>query len=359
MTTPITVLTWAIVALATAIVLLSAVLVAVRLRRTLRERRQASLRKEPRRQLVELVADPDEEGVDRLLALPRPAWDALEPVAVAMLGKVRGEARDSLTRVFEERGVVESALADLGHRSPERRARAAQALGLLARPEGVEPICGLLKDPEPFVRVVAARALGALASADAAGPLLASLDDGLPAQVVADALGRIGSGALPALHAALLAPQPATRASAVDALALIGSGESVDPISGVLAHDDTLAVRVSAALALGRIGQRAVVDPLLEATGETQPAPLRAAAVRAIGTTGAASAVSVLVVLVGDSDPRVAHEAAQALRRTGPPGVRALEQLVGPEDAANPEHGTGPAHAREALALARLDLARR
>ncbi|WP_028045433.1 HEAT repeat domain-containing protein [Cellulomonas sp. URHE0023] len=358
--TPIDFLTWMIIALAGLIAMLSVVLVVARLRRNLRERRQAELRKEPRRLLLELVADPEDEAVTRLLAVPEKAWLALEPLAVGMLGKVRGEARDSLARVFEERGVVETALAGLRHRSPETRARAAQTLGYLARADTAEPVCGLLADPEPYVRVVAARALGALGSADAAGPLLDSLEHDVPAQVVAAALGRLGSDALPVLHTALDAPQPRTRATAVEALALIRSTASVEPLSAVLAHDDTLDVRTSAALALGRIGQRAVVAPLLLATDDANPEALRAAAARAIGTTGATSAAAALAVLVDDSDQRVAHEAAQALRRIGPAGVLALEQIVGPmSDDGRARQGTGPAHAREALTLARLDLDRR
>ena len=60
----------------------------------------------PRRALLAFVADNGEEGSHDLVAIPEDAWRATEPGALALLGKLRGEAHDALVSVFLRRGVA-------------------------------------------------------------------------------------------------------------------------------------------------------------------------------------------------------------------------------------------------------------
>ncbi|GAB1689188.1 HEAT repeat domain-containing protein [Krasilnikovia sp. M28-CT-15] len=369
-----TAVTIAILVLAGAIVILGGAAALVRVVRTLRQRRQDRLAAAPRKALLAFVADSGESGADELLAISPRAWQAVEPVAVDMLGKVRGDAHRALTEVFERRGVGDRALTQLTSSDPVRRARAAETLGHLRRLHALPQICALLDDRQPDVRVVAVRALGGIGEPAAAGPLLAALTRPVPAHLVAHALARIGAGTVPTLEAALSQPEPLVRATALDALGLIGATGSVSAINDLLHDEADAEVRLAAVRALGRLGGRSAVAPLLAATRPGNPDTLRAAAARALGDIGAAAAGKELALLLADPAYPVAHEAAQALRRIGPAGLAHLTAIAetpgteGPvEDVSGVLHATDSvvglgetppsvavAHARQALALAAL-----
>jgi HEAT repeat protein len=330
------------------IVLIGLSLVTVRVVRLAQERRREQLAAMPRRALLAFVAEGGEEGIDDLLAIPPPAWRAAEPTATAMLGKVRGEAHRALTEVFERRGITARAMADLGHRAAIRRARAAELLGDLRREDAVKPLIHLLADRTPEVRVVAVRALGAIGDPFAAGPLLDALTRPVPSHLVADALARMGMGALPALHEALRHPDPLVAVTALEALGLIGATGSVGAVADMLGERTDLAVRVAATAALGKLGGRAALVPLLTVAEPGNPPALRAAAARALGDVGAAPTGDALAGLLMDPAYPVAHEAARALARLGPTGVARLRDAAGGAD------DLPAAHAREALAMAAL-----
>jgi HEAT repeat protein len=330
----------------------------VRATRTLAARRRSALAAGPRRRLLAFVADSGDsgdsgaesaEGAEDLVALPAAAWRAAEPTAVALLGKVRGDAHRALAGVFERRGAVDAALRDLRAHSRVRRARAAETLGNLGRRDAVPGLCDLLGDPHAEVRVVAVRALGRIADPAAAPDLIAVLaaPQPAPSQLVAHALIQLGPAAEPALVTALRHRSPLVRVTALDALGLAGAAGATAAVAELLATDGAVDVRVAAAATLGKLGTRGALDPLLAALGRDQPTVLRAAAARALGELGAAAAVEPLDRLLADEPYRVAHEAAQALRRLGPAGLPALKRR-----ADQPVEGESAAHAREALAMA-------
>jgi HEAT repeat protein len=101
---------------------------------------------------------------------------------------------------------------------------------------------------------------------------------------------------------------------------------------------------------LGRVGTRAALDPLIAAAAGDAAKAVRAEAARALGDLGTPAAVPALRDLVGNRRYRVAHEAAGALVRLGEPGLATLRALA--------VDGNGAAHAREALAAAKLAAAR-
>ncbi|HSK59068.1 MAG TPA: HEAT repeat domain-containing protein, partial [Actinomycetospora sp.] len=281
---------------------------------------------------------------------PRTQWRALEPVAVAMLGKVRGDARTALVALLERRGVVARALRDTRRRRPAVRARAAHLLGLVGGPGATPRLVALLVDRDPDVRAVAARALGRLGDPSVATPLVRSLaraGTSLPHQVVVPALARIGPAARTVLLASADHPDPAVRARVTEALGLVGAVDAAPRLVRALREDRSADVRLRAARALGRLGAPTAVAPLVAATGPDEPTVLRVTAAHALGALGARRAVPVLADLVAAPHHWVAHTAAAALVAVGPDGVAALRDLGGPA-------GERPAsaHAREALATA-------
>jgi HEAT repeat protein len=328
----------------------------IRAARQLREWRRARRAARPRITLLSLAAGGGAADRDQLVRLPAADWRAVQPTALDLLTKVRGEAHLALAGVFRRRGLVGQARRDLRRPGAVRRARAAAVLGSLGDPESVPELCRLLADSHPDVRIAAIHALGRIGDPAAAGPLLASLTapSPAPAQLVAHALVQLGPAGEPALLAALAHGSPLVRMTALDALRLLGvaaAGERTMPVEervgAVLRSDPVLAVRLRAAPALGRIGTRAALPPLLAASQPGQPAQQCAAAAAALGELGAVAAVPALRELLARPEHQVGDAAAGALLRLGPAGRTALAEAAA---------GTGPAagHARAALALAAL-----
>lgn len=335
-------------------------IVAVRVLRQVRRRRQATLAAGPRRELLAFVADNGEQGSHGLVAIPEDAWKAAEPGALSLLGKLRGEAHLALVSVFLRRGTARRALYDLRSRSRVKRARAAQVLGDLELRQAVPELCRLLTDRHAEVRVVAVRALGRIGDPAAAWRIIASLDqsDPVASLLATHTLVQLGPEAEVTLSAALDHPEARVRAVCLEALGLLGATGALDRVARVLREDSVLDVRVAAATNLGRLGTRGAVEPLTEALTPARPTALRSAAARALGDLGAPSAVEALVSMIDDEHYRVAHEAAHALRRLGPRGLRALREVLELDDAEDRGRHAQPssaaAHAREALAMASL-----
>ena len=309
-----------------------------------------------------------------MVRLEPAAWRAVEPTAVALLSKVRGEAHAALVAVFERRGMGERAHRDLTARGAVRRARAAEVLGNLGRREAVDSLMALLRDHDPDVRAVAARSLGRIAEPRAAGPLLESLAGRrpVPPQAVAQAVMRMGATAQPALAEALDHEAELVRATAVEVLGLVGAITAAARVVDALRRDESLDVRERAAAALGRLGTRSALPPLLEAVEPERAPALRAIAARALGDLGAVAAAPALGALLSDLEHDVAHAAAHSLLRLGASGRTVLEEAV----AAGPDISTGrhaaprvhladasteraAAYAWEALAIADVDERRR
>lgn len=362
----LTAATVTIVVLVAVVAVVAACIVVARVVRTVRMRKRTALAAGPRRALLAFVADNGEDGGDELVAIADNAWRAAEPGALALLGKLRGEAHEALVSVFLRRGVARRALRELRSRSPVRRARAAQVLGDLEWAEAVPELCRLLTDRHGEVRVVAVRALGRIGDPTAAWRLIAGLDrsDPVPSSLVTHTFVQLGPEAAVTLSAALDHPLARVRVVCLDALGLLGATAAVARMARVLRDDASLDVRVAAAANLGRLGTRSALEPLVEALAPGRPVALRAAAARALGDLGAPSAVPHLAGLLSDDAFRVAHEAAHALRRLGESGLRALRTVrdtghrtADPAAPAKPsaapaKPSAARAHAEEALALA-------
>jgi HEAT repeat protein len=344
------ILVGAVVGLVVVLVALGLAVFAGRWWQRFAEARRLRLLGQARPLLVRLVAGDrtDEELMNRLVAVPDRVWRALEPTAVAMLEKLRGDARGALVGLLERRGSVERAMRGTRRRSPVVRARSADLLGAVGGPGALPQLVRLLGDRDAEVRAVAVRALGGLADPAAAPALVNGLlrRPPLPHHLVMHALRRIGPRALPVLSAAATNPDERVRAQVVEAVGLVGVVGAAATLAEILRADRSTEVRMRAARALGRLGAPVAMDALLDAVADDEPDPLRVTAAEALGALGAVRAAPALARLVADPAHWVAHTAAAALVATGPRGIAALQNL-----AAGPDPGTA-AHAREALAAA-------
>lgn len=347
---------WVVLALgATALLVLSMSIgvVVLRLVRRRRVRVRAAVLAPVRRILLTAAAGDEltEAQREQLMTLPAPTWAVVESDVVGLLGKVRGDGRDALVGLLDQRGSVDRALHQLTFRRSHRRAAAAQLLGLARPAGGAAALLPLLTDRHAYVRLTAARALGRLADPVAAAPLLATL--GVPGAtstvVVSQALLSIGAPAQEDLVRALQQPDDLSRAVAVEVLGLLGAVGASARIGALVAADPSAPVRGRAARALGRIGMPSS-SPILQAAAlDDTSAPVRLAAVQALADVGDRQSVALLADVLRHGAPAVAAAAGEALVRLAPEGLLALA-VVAAEDLPS----AGPAIATATLATARL-----
>lgn len=312
--------------------------VVVRLDRLNRERREERLLAPLRATLIQVAAGEDDEGlaVRDLAGTTGSTATALDRRIISLLSKVRGAPTEQLVEVLRAHGAVHRAHRELTHRSPVRRAQAAQVLGLTGCAEAREALEVALQDRFVEVRGSAAYALGLIGDPRSARPILGAVGGvtgrrgaplGLPAGAAADALQGMGIAISPDLRAALDDPHPRTRTVAAF---LIGRGSftsSLPRLRELLHSDPDVTVRSMAASAIGQLGRTEDVPALAAHTVETEPTSLRRACVAALAELGQRSAVPVLTDLVSDPDPRVGEQAATALIGLGRAGIDALEPL--------------------------------
>jgi HEAT repeat protein len=185
--------------------------------------------------LTEAIRNPDDDNEARAQAAVGLGRIGT-PTAIATLVKALSDddLKVQVAAVDGLAGAGEPAVPALSQAildpKPRTRARAAQALGGIAKPAVNAPLLQALKDPVPEVRADAARALGFENNAPAVAALAAAMTDkdGAVATACADALARIGAPARPALTRALSGP-PETAFLAAVALAKQG-GASVSDV---------------------------------------------------------------------------------------------------------------------------------
>jgi HEAT repeat protein len=307
--------------------------------------------------VLNIAAGGDEEGAASavLRTVRERDWHAVRDVLVALLSKVRGDTAVMLVDLLDARGEFELARSALGSRRAIRRARGAYLLGLARQRQDVGLLLPLLADRAAEVRLVASRSLGSIGDPVAASALFAALgpvrgQPGIPTAVAAEALLNFGTGAVPAVIAALAADD-ATERTVATMVAAEGALSAAAPrLRQLLAGDPELAVRISAAQALGAIGGADDVAELAAYTMVTQPTALRRAAVQALGELGHPDAAPVLSELLSDPDVRLAQGSGDSLVQLGPAGVRALLQAA---DGAGPKDPAARV-AAGSLAIARL-----
>ncbi len=177
------------------------------------------------------------DAVEDLGTLGKKARSA-EPVLTGLLkdssGRVRYGAASALLKMDGTRGDALAVLrAGLVAKDAEDRRDATAAAGFTGKAGAAfaETLTGLLADPEEAVRLTALESISMLgpAAGRAVPVLIPMLDDKELQMDVADALGRIGADARPALGkltAMLSSDQPAVQWAAVRAMSQIGGTEA-------------------------------------------------------------------------------------------------------------------------------------
>lgn len=333
-------------------VILGAAIVVRRSVRTRLRRRDLALVEPFRPLLVSLVVDdqPAPEAISRILAADRRAWRALEPHIIAMVRKLRGDGKDALVALLEERGSVDRLTRRLSRPGAVGRARAAELLGLLgehAPRAALERMA--VSDNDTEVRLVAVRALGEIGDPRSARPLVAAVvgPRAVPLRVVARSLARLGAGASPELVRALTSGATEARAVSAEILGLIGDTAAAGPLAVSAEQDPSMDVRIRSARSLGRIGVPSALPVLGRCTDPDQAPALRTVATRAIGDVGGPIALQMLAGLLDDATHRVASNAARALAGLGYAALPVLRRAAA---------GDGPGAPYAAEVLAESDL---
>jgi HEAT repeat protein len=216
------------------------------------------------------------------------------------------------------------------------RKQLVEALGAVGTP-AVPPLIQALGDRDRDVCVAACRALGAIGDGQAVPPLIQALGDGDSdvRAAACEALGEIGDGqAVPPLIQALRDRDRDVRVAACEALGAIGDGQAVPALS-VWAHAGE---RVAQA-ALQQMGQAPLPLPEAVAQVVAQGAwgvlvrALRHEAVRAAVVELGTPAVPHLIQALGDGDSDVRAAACWALGEIGDrQAVPPLIQALGDGD---------------------------
>jgi HEAT repeat protein len=240
-----------------------------------------------------------------------------------MLTKVRGVPAERLVEVLRGHGGLERAVLDLGHRSPVRRAQAAQLLGLARAENALRRLVAALNDEVGEVRNSAAYGLGLVGDPAGARAILTALGKpgrGLPASTAAEALQAMGVGVAEALRESLGDPNARTRTVAAYLTGQRSFTRALPELRHLLDTDPDLTVRETVAVAIGRLGRAEDVAVLARHTTIDDPITLRRACAAALGELGETDAVPALVELLDDPDPRLAEIAATSLIQLGPSG---------------------------------------
>ena len=176
---------------------------------------------------------------------------------------------------------------------------AASILSEIADERVLEPLQSALLNQDWVVRMHAARAVGRLGNPGSVETLVLLLQDKVPAvrDEAISALVSMGESAVEPLVAALEDQDWRVRLRATEALCVLKSRTSVEPLVGLLQHDPDTAVRQEAARALGQIGDRSAVDALL---GVIEEPRLQVRVIEALGRIGDRRVLPLLFRLVSE-----------------------------------------------------------
>ena len=306
------------------------VIVAIRWRTDLHQRRSEDFRKEAR-PLVSgfLVGDiPKEEVQD---VLKEDMGEALE-LLVETANSLQGEERSRVRLLCAAFPFEEEQLDLIENRHWETRCRAAERLGFVGGTASVGPLKAALADSVLAVREAAARALVAMGRTDAVESIVLAMD--VPGEMAerraAEVVAGLGAGATDALVRMLeqqgIKYSTTSLKIAIRALGLLRAKEAVPAFLAFLKSTE-FTIRLNSVRALGLVGDSSAI-PEIAALAEDLPWEVRNVAVQALGRLGAVECIPLLVRSLGDPSWWVRFSAAQALYALGEPGLRALQKAM-------------------------------
>jgi HEAT repeat protein len=255
--------------------------------------------------LLGALDDPDpgvaQAAIGALRQLGQPAVDALLARLVDAEGTISAGVVQALADIGET--ALRSVLRTAQEGSLTARVAALRVVGTIGGERAVVPLVHAISDPEPRVRSEAAHGIAAIGR-----PAVAKLAQRLT-------------------HS----PPPEVRDAIVDTLVTLGEGavpETLDMLQGSAPE-----LWETAATILGRIGTGAV-PAIRSALGHADP-EVQGYAIRAAAQTGDVSLVPQLTGMVEDQSPQVTAEAIRALALLGDPrGAAAVVRALGHPDGA-------------------------
>jgi HEAT repeat protein len=305
-------------ALAAATVVAVVALISRRLWLERRERRWRAATEKARPAVLALIDGDATAGEGLRGTSPRAFAALLGRYAVS----VRGEARERITRWFEDHGAVDRELEHLRSRRGWHRAQAAFTLGDMGSARAVPALVAALEDRDRDVRAAATRSLGHLQASEAIEPAVhAAVERRVPRSVVGAAALELGPAVLAELTPLLEHERPQVRATAAELVGLLDVSGNAGPLVARL-RDPAPAVRAAAAVALVRVADESATQALLAALGDEDPT-VRAAAATALGAIGGEETLDALLRVARDDDFEPARAAAHAAARIDPGRVAA------------------------------------
>jgi HEAT repeat protein len=291
-------------------------IVAWKLRRQLRDRRDAPVRERLAGLPSAVALDPVPPPAPRRGRARRVARD----LVVEATGPLTGESRSRSIRWFEDNGYVDEAVRIL--RLPTnrawRRAEAAALLGRMGSATAAPALARGLEDARYRVRDACSTALGRVATAREVPALIRAVERRrIPRGLLSGALLNLEPGADPALIACLRHPDPEARDLVARVLGMRRSAVAVPALVATLA-DPVPDVRRNAILAIAEIAGNTSVavdpEPLIRLAVDDD-AIVRAAAATGLGQILGDRAGRVLTGMTRDPDYWVSYRAAESLCR--------------------------------------------
>ncbi len=301
---------------------------------------------------IVLSALEGDDALNRAAALTGRRQSVAESMAIALLPQLRGSDRIALAGLLEATGMTAKAVKGLSSWRAGRRQRSAEMLGAAGHHSAVPALVDRLTDTDAEVRIAAARALGRIGDAGAVEHLFTALDTRrVPANTASMAILRIGVTGAPAIHAALTAAVPRTRATAAELAGALGLTPLRLRIEQLLVDESPL-VRVGAARSLGRLASPGSAPTLIERLkhlehddDDPMPCDEAVAIIDALGHIGERTCIPALEASLS-GEARVAAAAGAALARLGQRrSPRSVAERAAPSPAPSastrhsPEHG--------------------
>ncbi len=306
---------------------LGALVLAIVLRRSIRQRRdrRVQARNARLRPVLFAVTVEDEPDYSELNATSRHDYTPMVDLVWSMLTKVKGSAREGLILWLEAHD--ELARECRRARSLRRivRMRAAVRLGAAGREEFAYLVTPMLKDRDEQVRHVAARSLGLMANPETVTHLLdaACARRGVPNGLITMALLHMGPAITQQLTRGLTSTDARARRVCCQLLGMHGTLHAAKYLIEVAKLDRDGSSRRAAIEALGRIGSPNCVGPLVRIAREGDVVD-RIVATRALGLIGGQQAHHALVGIAVHETGEVMYEAVRGLSRMGDRGEQTL-----------------------------------
>ncbi len=245
---------------------------------------------------------------------------------------VKGQAKERMTKAFEDLGYVSRYLGSLRSVRWWKRAESAENLGIAESRRAIDPLSKMIKDPVLEVRVRAAKALGNLKGMTAIRPLIQALTEPNRWSTIriADILSTMGREVVDELIRCFKDCPPHAQIAAVDILGRVKNLHTV-PFLVERLLDENKDIRARAAHALGMIGDPSCYRELIAALGDREW-PVRAMSAKALGKLKVPEAIQPLCRALGDSQWWVRANAAEALKKMGDKGISALFDMIDSSD---------------------------